>query len=173
MVVATQNPLEHEGTYPLPEAQLDRFMARLDIGYPDRATNLDILETHGSVSSFDSLEPALDADEILAMVSAAREVHTSDETRGYLVDILEATRNDAELLLGASPRAGLHLLRLGRARAAAQGRDFVTADDIKLLALPVLSHRIVVRPESMVRGVTATEVLTTILNQTRVPGSVQ
>ncbi len=173
MVVATQNPLEHEGTYPLPEAQLDRFMARLDIGYPDRATNLDILETHGGVSSFDSLGPALHADDILSMIVAARSVHTSDETKGYLVDILEATRNDAELLLGASPRAGLHLLRLARSRAAAQGRNFVTADDVKLLALPVLAHRIVVRPESMVRGVTETEVLTTILNQTRVPGAVQ
>jgi MoxR-like ATPase len=173
MVVATQNPLEHEGTYPLPEAQLDRFMARLGIGYPDRATNLDILETHGAVSSFDSLAPVLNSSDILKMISQARFVHASDEVRGYLVDLLEATRNDAELLLGASPRAGLHLLRLARARAASQGRDFVTPNDIKVLAVPVLSHRVVVRPESMVRGVSETEVLSTILGHIKVPGSVQ
>ena len=173
MVVATQNPLEHEGTYPLPEAQLDRFMARLHIGYPDRATSLDILETHGAVSSFDSLVPVLHSSDILRMTSHARSLHASDEVKGYLVDLMESTRNDSELLLGASPRAGLHLLRLARARAASQGRDFVTPNDIKVLALPVLSHRVVVRPESMVRGVSETEVLSTILGHIKVPGSVQ
>ena len=173
MVVATQNPLEHEGTYPLPEAQLDRFMARLHIGYPDRATGLDILETHGAVSSFDSLGPVLHSSDILRMTSHARSLHASDEVKGYLVDLMESTRNDSELLLGASPRAGLHLLRLARARAASQGRDFVTPNDIKVLALPVLSHRVVVRPESMVRGVSETEVLSTILGHIKVPGSVQ
>jgi MoxR-like ATPase len=173
MVVATQNPLEHEGTYPLPEAQLDRFMARLHIGYPDRATSLDILETHGAVSSFDSLMPVLHSSDILRMTSHARSLHASDEVKGYLVDLMESTRNDSELLLGASPRAGLHLLRLARARAASQGRDFVTPNDIKVLALPVLSHRVVVRPESMVRGVSETEVLSTILGHIKVPGSVQ
>ncbi len=173
MVVATQNPLEHEGTYPLPEAQLDRFMARLHIGYPDRTTSLDILETHGAVSSFDSLGPVLHSSDILRMTSHARSLHASDEVKGYLVDLMESTRNDSELLLGASPRAGLHLLRLARARAASQGRDFVTPNDIKVLALPVLSHRVVVRPESMVRGVSETEVLSTILGHIKVPGSVQ
>ena len=173
MVVATQNPLEHEGTYPLPEAQLDRFMARLHIGYPDRATSLDTLETHGAVSSFDSLMPVLHSSDILRMTSHARSLHASDEVKGYLVDLMESTRNDSELLLGASSRAGLHLLRLARARAASQGRDFVTPNDIKVLALPVLSHRVVVLPESMVRGVSETEVLSTILGHIKVPGSVQ
>jgi MoxR-like ATPase len=173
MVVATQNPLEHEGTYPLPEAQLDRFMARLVIGYPDRETTLDILDAHGSVSSFDTLSPVIHADEVLQMTSIARTVHVADAVRGYLTDIVEATRSHAELLLGASPRSALYLLRLSRARAASRGRDYLSPDDLKAVAEPVLAHRMILRPEAQMRGVSIGEVLDSILARVPVPGTLR
>ncbi|MEX1280144.1 MAG: MoxR family ATPase [Acidimicrobiia bacterium] len=173
MVVATQNPLEHEGTYPLPEAQLDRFMVRLVVGYPDRATTLDILDTHGSSSTFDTLGPVLHADEVIRMAGIAKGVHVSDGVREYLADLVEATRSHAELLLGASPRSALYLLRLARARAASMERDYLSPDDVKAVAEPVLGHRMILRPEAQMRGVDVAEILASILGRVPVPGSIR
>ncbi len=171
MVVATQNPLEHEGTYPLPEAQLDRFMARLEVGYPDRATSLDILETHGEGSSLDDLEADIHAKDLLRLTEIARTVHVSDSVRGYLTDLVEATRSHTELLLGASPRSALYMFRLAKARAASRGDGFVTPDDLKAIAHTVLIHRMILRPEAHMRGTSIGRVLDGVLERVRVPGA--
>ncbi len=171
MVGATQNPLEHEGTYPLPESQLDRFMMRLVIGYPVRAKELEILETHGIRSTYEDLQPVLTADEVLEMIDVANHVHVAPSIRGYIVDLTEATRRHGEVLLGASPRAALHLQRIARVRAAVEGREYVTPDDIKAVAGPVLEHRMAVRPEAQMRGTNISEVLAGVLQHLRVPGT--
>ena len=171
MVVATQNPLEHEGTYPLPEAQLDRFMMRLVIGYPDRAKTLEILDTHGIRNTFEDLMPVVSAAEVMRMVDVARQVHVAASVKGYIVDLVEGTRRHSELMLGASPRSALYMQRVARARAAMQGREYVTPDDIKGLAEPVLAHRMVLRPEASMRGTTMGSVIESVLGHLRVPGS--
>ena len=171
MVVATQNPLEHEGTYPLPEAQLDRFMMRLVIGYPDRTKTLEILDTHGIRNTFEDLEPVVTAEEVMRMVDVARQVHVAASVKGYIVDLVEGTRRHSELMLGASPRSALYMQRVARARAAMQGREYVTPDDIKELAEPVLAHRMVLRPEASMRGTTMGSVIESVLGHLRVPGS--
>ena len=150
MVVATQNPVEMEGTYPLPEAQRDRFMARISIGYPDQAAELGLLETHSSTSPLDHLKPVAHATDVRALVAAVREIHVSAALRQYIIDIVSATRNAPELRLGASPRAALHLLRASRAHAALDERDFVLPDDVQALAVPVLAHRLLPSAEAMV-----------------------
>ncbi len=171
MVIATQNPLEHEGTYPLPESQLDRFMMRLVVGYPTHGKEIEMLETHGTHSSFDDLKPLATAEDVRAMSDTARSVHVAASLQAYIVDLVEATRRHGELLLGASPRAALHLQRVARVRAAVQRRDFATPDDIKALARPVLEHRMVLRPEAMMHGTTVAEVIEAVLQHVRVPGS--
>ncbi len=169
MVVATQNPIEHEGTYPLPEAQLDRFMMRVTVGYPSRDKELEMLETHGLRSSFADLEVAISAAELLEMIDIARYIHVAGSVRGYVVEVVDGTRRYGDILLGASPRSSLHLLRAARAKAGAAGREYVTPDDVKALAGPVLSHRLALRPEAQMRGVTPDEVVDTVLRSTRVP----
>ncbi|HSR43735.1 MAG TPA: MoxR family ATPase [Acidimicrobiia bacterium] len=171
MVVATQNPLEHEGTYPLPEAQLDRFMMRLTIGYPSREKGLEILDTHGIRSVFESLVPVISAVDVMRMIDLARQVHVSPAVKGYIIDIVEATRHHDEVLLGASPRSALFLQRVARARAASEGRDFINPDDIKAIVEPVLAHRMALRPEAQMRGTAIPEVLSSVLRQIPVPGS--
>ena len=171
MVVATQNPLEHEGTYPLPEAQLDRFMMRVTVGYPTREKELEMLDTHGIRSTFPDLAPVVGADEVIAMIDAARHVHVAPSVKSYIVDLIEATRNHTEVLLGASPRSALFLQRVARVRAASEGREFVTPDDVKSLVLPVLEHRMALRPEAQMRGTELQGVLASILRNLRVPGS--
>ncbi|NIA26361.1 MAG: AAA domain-containing protein [Gammaproteobacteria bacterium] len=171
MVIATQNPLEHEGTYPLPESQLDRFMMRLVVGYPTYEKEIQMLETHGTHSSFDDLKPMATAEDVREMSEIARHIHVAGSLQGYIVDVVEATRRHGELLLGASPRAALHLQRVARVRAAMQRRDFATPDDIKALARPVLEHRMVLRPEALMRGTTVAEVIDSVLRHVRVPGS--
>jgi len=171
MVVATQNPLEHEGTYPLPEAQLDRFMMRVTLGYPTREKELEMLDTHGIRSTFPDLTPVVGADEVVAMIDAARHIHVAPSIRSYLIDLVEATRNHTEVLLGASPRSALFLQRVARVRAATEGRAFVTPDDIKALCVPVLEHRMALRPEAQMRGTDLRDVLASILRHLRVPGS--
>ena len=171
MVVATQNPLEHEGTYPLPEAQLDRFMMRLTIGYPSREKGLEILDAHGIRSMFDSLTPVVSDVDLMRMVEIARQVHVSQAVQGYIIDIVEATRHHDEVLLGASPRSALFLQRVGRAKAASEARDFVSPDDIKTVVEPVLAHRMALRPEAQMRGTTIREILESVLRQIPVPGS--
>jgi len=171
MVVATQNPLEHEGTYPLPEAQLDRFMMRVVIGYPERQKELEILDTHGIQSTFVSLEPVASIEEIQQMIAIARTVSVSQAVKTYIVDLVEGTRNHSDLLLGASPRSALFLQRLSRARAASQGREYVMPDDIKELAHPVLEHRMALRPEAQMRGESITTLIDEIIGRLRVPGT--
>lgn len=171
MVIATQNPLEHEGTYPLPEAQLDRFMMRVVIGYPDRQKELEMLDTHGIRSTFLDLEAVTTVDEVEEMVTIAREVAVSQSVKNYIVDLVEGTRLHPDIRLGASPRSALFLQRLARARAASKGRDYVMPDDVKALALPVLEHRLTVRPEAQMRGETVSELIEEILNRIRVPGT--
>ncbi len=169
MVLATQNPLDHEGTYPLPESQLDRFLMRISIGYPDRATELEILDTHGRSSTLPGLRQVATAADIRGMVVAARNVHVAPAVKGYLVDLAEATRRHPSLALGMSPRATLALLRVARAWAAASGRDFVLPDDVKHLAHPVLGHRLVIAPEAQLQGIDPATVVEDVLATVPVP----
>jgi MoxR-like ATPase len=171
MVIATQNPIEHEGTYPLPEAQLDRFMMRVVIGYPTREKEREILDTHGGLPVFDDLKPVVSADEVERMVDLARQIHVAPSVKGYLVDLAEATRRHGELLLGASPRSTLYLQRVARVRAAAEGREYVTPDDIKALASPVLEHRLALRPEAQMRGTSLAEIVHSVVGSLQVPGT--
>jgi len=171
IVIATQNPIEHEGTYPLPEAQLDRFMMRVAMGYPDRVKELEMLQTHGEHSSFVDLKPVVHAEDVIRMASIAREVHVADVLRSYLIDLAEATRTHPDMLLGASPRATLFLQRAARAIAAADGRDYASPDDVKTILTPVLNHRLILRPEAQMRGTTVDEVLTQIAGSVPVPGT--
>ncbi len=171
IVIATQNPIEHEGTYPLPEAQLDRFMMRLGMGYPSRAKELEMLETHGEHSTFDDLRPVIHADDVIHMAEIANRVHTSDVVRGYLIDVAEATRTHPDLLLGASPRATLFLQRATRTRAAIQRREYVTPDDVKAMLEPILNHRMVLQPEAQMRGTSIAKVIEDVAGSVPVPGS--
>jgi MoxR-like ATPase len=169
LVMATQNPVEHEGTYPLPEAQLDRFLMRLAIGYPDRDAELAILDDHGTTSPLDDLEPVVDVAEVVEMAAAVHQVHVAPALRGYLVDVADATRRHPDLSLGVSPRGVLALFRSARALAASLERDYVIPDDVKLLAGPVLEHRMLLAPHAQVRGTTTTDVLEQILAAVPVP----
>jgi len=171
MVVATQNPIEHEGTYPLPEAQLDRFMMRLAMGYPERDKELEMLEMHGNHSTLDDLEPVVDAADVNRMGGIAASVFVADAVKSYLVDIAEATRNEPDLLLGASPRATLFMQRAARTSAATQGRDYVTPDDVKSMLHPVLNHRLILQPEAQMRGAGVQGIINTISDRVEVPGA--
>jgi len=150
MVIATQNPVEMEGTYPLPEAQRDRFTARISLGYPSAAAERDMLATHGATSPLDQLKPVARASDVQDLVMAVRDVLVSDQIKEYIISIANATRTSPELRLGASPRATLHLLRASRAWAALDGRDYVIPDDVQVLAGPVLSHRLLPTAEAIV-----------------------
>jgi MoxR-like ATPase len=169
MVIATQNPLEHEGTYPLPESQLDRFMMRLSMGYPSRTSELEILDRHGSHSVLEELQPVSDASEVNVLVKMARDVHVAPSLKRYIVEMTETTRDHPEVYLGASPRASLYLLRSSRALAASRGRDYVVPDDIKDLTVPVLAHRILLAPEAQMRGASTEDVLAGLLGRVPVP----
>lgn len=169
MVVATQNPIEHEGTYPLPEAQLDRFMLRIGIGYPDPEDEMDILETHGVTSPLESMQPVTDAPGIAQMIHTARTVHVARSLRRYIVAIGEASRANRDLYLGASPRASIMLLRASRANAAAEGRDFVTPDDVKTLAPTVLSHRVILTADAAMSGKSVGAIISRLLEEVPVP----
>ncbi|HUC23385.1 MAG TPA: MoxR family ATPase [Streptosporangiaceae bacterium] len=169
MVIATQNPVEMEGTYPLPEAQRDRFMSRISIGYPDRASELAMLDSHGGGSPLDDLKPVAHASDVRALVSAVRDVHVSPSIRQYIIDLVNATRVSAELRLGASPRAALHLLRASRAHAALDERDFVIPDDVQTLAVPVLAHRLLPSAEAMVGREMPDQVLSGIVQRLPLP----
>jgi MoxR-like ATPase len=173
MVIATQNPLEHEGTYPLPESQLDRFMMRLSMGYPSRTSELEILETHGGSSAFEDLSAVAEVTQITDLIQAARGIHVAPSLKRYIVDLSESTRDHPEIYLGASPRASLYLLRASRAVAASRGRDYVVPDDIKELAVPVLAHRLVLSPEAQMRGTTVEDVLEALLDRVAIPAREQ
>jgi len=150
MVIATQNPVEMEGTYPLPEAQRDRFTARISLGYPPPAAERDMLDTHGAASPLDQLRPVARASDVQDLVLAVRTVLVSDQVKDYIINLANATRTSPELRLGASPRAALHLLRASRAWAALDGRDYVIPDDVQRLARPVLAHRLLPTAEAIV-----------------------
>ena len=171
MVIATQNPLEHEGTYPLPEAQLDRFMMRVVIGYPSREKELEILDTHGVRSTFLDLDPVATLETVGRMVDIARSVTVSSSVKNYIVDLVEGTRQHPDVMLGGSPRSALFLQRIARSRAASAGRDYVMPDDIKALAGPVFEHRLALRPEAQMRGETIEGIIEDVLGRLRVPGT--
>ncbi|MCW2882056.1 MAG: methanol dehydrogenase regulatory protein [Sphaerisporangium sp.] len=142
MVIATQNPIEMEGTYPLPEAQRDRFTARIAMGYPEPAAELEMLDVHGASSPLDKLQPVATTAEVRALIDTVRAVYVSQSIKKYAIDMVTATRQSPDLRLGASPRATLHLVRAARAHAALSGRDYVIPDDLQELAVPVLAHRL-------------------------------
>ena len=169
MVIATQNPIEHEGTYPLPESQLDRFLMRVSVGYPNRDAELEVLDAHGDHSSLEDISSVASTADIQGMIAAVRTVHVAPSLKAYLVDLAEATRRHPHLTLGMSPRATLSLQRVIRGRAAAIGRNYVVPDDIKALAEPVLAHRLLVTPEAQLQGITAADALREVLHSVPVP----
>jgi MoxR-like ATPase len=169
MVIATQNPVEMEGTYPLPEAQRDRFTARIALGYPSIEAELTMIDTHGVSSPLDHLEPVSDRLEVARLISAVRTVHVAESVRRYAVDLVTASRNHPDLRLGASPRATLHLLRAGRAMAALDERDYVAPDDLQALADSVLSHRLLLSAEAQIARRTTSAVVADILASVPVP----
>jgi MoxR-like ATPase len=171
MVIATQNPIEHEGTYPLPESQLDRFLMRVSIGYPAREAEVGILETHGDHDTLADIGRVVTAADIVGMISSVRAVHVAPSLKGYLVDLADASRQHPRLALGMSPRATLSLQRAARARAAAAGRDFVIPDDLKALAEPVLAHRLLTTPEAQLAGITAVDALRDVLRSVPLPAA--
>ncbi|MFV2039407.1 MAG: AAA family ATPase [Acidimicrobiales bacterium] len=169
MVLATQNPLDHEGTYPLPESQLDRFLMKVSMGYPERTAELEILNTHARDDVLDDLGPVVSPEEVQGMAAAAQTVHVAPAIQAYMVDLANASRHHRDLALGMSTRATLSLQRVSRALAAAQGREFVTPDDVKVLAHPVLDHRLVINADASLRGVSAFDSTEDILRSVPTP----
>jgi MoxR-like ATPase len=170
LVIATQNPIEYEGTFPLPEAQLDRFLVRLAIGYPNEQQEIEVLQRRLDRRTDEvHLEPICDAATFLEMQEAVEDVHVSHEIEAYVVDIVRRTRSHTSLYIGASPRGSLALVKLARARAAIDARDFAIPDDVKELAIPALAHRLLLNPELWARRTTTTDVLDGILQTTPVP----
>jgi MoxR-like ATPase len=170
MVIATQNPIEHEGTYPLPESQLDRFLMRVSVGYPSPSAELEILDAHGDHEPLDDLGAVMSYEDVARLALATRQVHVAPSLKSYLVDVAQATRRSAHLALGVSPRATLALQRVARARAAAAGRGYVIPDDVKGLAVPVLAHRLIVTPEAQLQGISPADALGEVLRAVPVPG---
>jgi MoxR-like ATPase len=171
MVIATQNPIELEGTYPLPEAQLDRFLMRIQMGYPSHDAERAILDTHGSHASVEELAPVTSAAEIAAAARAAADVHVADNLKAYIVDLVTATRQHRDLALGVSPRGALALQRAARALAASVERDYVVPDDLKRIAVAVLEHRLLLAPDAQLRGAGPGDVVRELLGSVPVPGA--
>ena len=169
LVIATQNPVDHEGTFPLPEAQLDRFLVRLSLGYPGKEEEGKMLDRLKLVHPIDELGPIVTAADIVACQQAVREVHIDEKVRTYLLEIVQGTRQHDDVYLGGSPRASIALYRTGQALAAISGRDFVLPDDIKRMAPAVLGHRLILKPESRLRKQTAVAVINDIVAEVRVP----
>jgi MoxR-like ATPase len=169
MVMATQNPIEYEGTYPLPEAQLDRFTMRFSLGYPPLSEEARMLDEQTSEAPLDSLSPVAGAADVLGLAAAARAVYVEESLSRYVVAMLRQTRADSRLYLGASPRAGIALLRVAKARALADGRDFLVPDDVKAVAVPVLAHRLILAPEARSAGLGPEELVADALARTPVP----
>jgi MoxR-like ATPase len=168
-VMATQNPIEYEGTYPLPEAQLDRFTMRIAIGYPPLADEAKMLTEQTVEPPLDSLEPVTSAAELLAVVEEARRIFVEESLNRYVVALLRHTRSDPRLYLGASPRSGIALLRVAKARALLDEREFVAPDDVKAVAEPVLSHRLILAPEARAAGLTGYDLVREAVEKTPVP----
>jgi MoxR-like ATPase len=171
LVMATQNPIEYEGTFPLPEAQLDRFLLRITLGYPTVQDEMTIMELQQHGHPVDELMQVVDADEVITLQEAVRTVYVDDLVKEYIVEIVQATRRHASIYLGASPRGSLALFRTGQSRALLEGRDFVTPDDVKALASVTLSHRLIISPAARVRNVTGEQVVREVLETVAVPGA--
>jgi MoxR-like ATPase len=171
MVMATQNPIEYEGTFPLPEAQLDRFMMNISLGYPKVTDEMNILDSQQHHHPLEDLEQIMTAEELVHIQQQVRGIHVDPSIREYIVAITNATRNHSYIYLGASPRGSLALFRASQAFAAMRGRGYVIPDDVKLLARPTLAHRIIVKPEARVRSITSTAILEEILQTVPVPGA--
>jgi len=169
LVMATQNPVEMEGTYPLPEAQRDRFMARTAIGYPDRRSEVAMLAGHDRVDPLDSVTPVADAETVRQLIKATSQVHLAPELQQYIVELIIATRHVPEVRLGASPRAALHLARAAKAGAALDGRSYVVPDDIARLATPVLAHRLLLTVEAHAAHRSEADIVAGLLGMIRVP----
>ncbi len=170
IVIATQNPIEYEGVYPLPEAQLDRFLLRLQLGYPNRTEEMEILKRRMERAQEDiQLEPAADSDRILALQKTVEGIHVDDDVLGYVTDIVQATRVQRQVEVGASPRGSLAIFKLARARAVFHGRDYVIPDDVKEVAGPALVHRMIMKAESWVKGVDPRQMVDEILKTIPVP----
>ncbi|MGW1839787.1 AAA family ATPase [Streptomyces sp. BBFR2] len=169
MVVATQNPVEMEGTYPLPEAQRDRFMARVSVGYPGPAAELRMLDVHGAASPLESLRPVARAQDVVRLTEAVRAVHVAEAVRRYAVELVAATRSHPDLRLGASPRATLHLVRAAKAAAALAGREYTLPDDVQALAVPVLAHRLLPTSQAQLNRRGAEQIVLEILHRVPVP----
>ncbi len=168
-VLATQNPVEQAGTFPLPEAQLDRFLFKLSLGYPARLSEMDVLLTNRTSEPIDDLGPVIDKDGVVELMRWADEVSVSESVMLYIIDLTQASRSDPALSVGASPRASLALMRAARVRASSQGRDDVLPDDVKSLAMAVMAHRVILTPDSMLREETVEAVTERIINKVKVP----
>ena len=174
LVLATQNPIEYEGTYPLPEAQLDRFLLRIGVGYPGREDEWDVLERRLERAADEiELEPVVDREELLAMQAAVEQVHVDRSVGLYMVDLAAATRSASGVLVGSSPRGSLALLKLSRCRAALAGRDYVIPEDVKAVARAVLSHRVTVRPELWMTQTSVRSIVDAVLVQVPTPGTLE
>lgn len=169
LVIATQNPIDHEGTFPLPEAQLDRFLMRFSLGYPSLDEELKMLDLLQRRHPIDDVQPVVGAEELLAAQRAVREVHVDEKVRRYLTQIVHQTRRSEDLSLGGSPRATIALFRCAQALAAVSGRNYVLPDDVKKIAPPVLTHRVIVRPESRLRKMTAAAIVEDLIEDVPVP----
>ena len=169
MVMATQNPIEYEGTYPLPEAQLDRFTMRIAIGYPPLSDEAKMLTEQTANPPLDALEPVASATDAIALADEAKAIFVDESLNRYVVALLRATRGDSRLYLGASPRAGIAILRVAKARALADGRTYLEPDDVKAVAVPVLSHRLILAPEARSTGLTGEQIVRETLDKTPVP----
>ncbi len=170
LVLATQNPVEYEGTFPLPEAQLDRFLLRLRLGYPSPADEIRILEEQQLAHPIERLEPVVESEEVLDAIHQVRHVYVAPAVKHYIVELTGKTRRSEDVYLGASPRGSLALFRTGQARAALRGRDYVLPDDIKALAVPVLAHRIILAPAARLRELSADRIIKEIVYSVPVPG---
>ena len=171
LVLATQNPIEYEGTFPLPEAQLDRFMMRIDLGYPSTSDEIVMLESQQHAHPITSIEQVVSAEELLGAQARIRHVYIDDLVKEYIVKVVKATRKHPDVYLGSSPRGSIALYRTGQAQAAMQGRDFVTPDDIKGLAMVTLAHRLIISPSARIKNVDPRAVIQEILDSTPVPGA--
>ncbi len=169
LVIATQNPIDHEGTFPLPEAQLDRFLMRFQLGYPTMEEELKMLELLEREHPLNRLEPVISPSDLIACQQAVRTIRVDPKVRHYLLQLVHASRSHEDVALGASPRGSIALFRAAQAMAAIRGRDFVQPDDIKRIVLPVLSHRMILKPESRLRKVNATRVVEELIEETPVP----
>ena len=172
MVIATQNPVEMEGTYPLPEAQRDRFMARIAMGYPSPAAELRMLDGHSAANPLDDLLPVAGTHDLVKLIEMVRTVHVSEEVKRYVIDLVSATRTAPDLRLGASPRAALHLVRAARAKAALENREYVLPDDVKSLAVSVLAHRLIPTAEARVARRSAEQIVADLLDQVPIDGQI-